>query len=175
MGNYSILRGTRNNANDCIINWDAMDISKLYKNFILEDEHKKPAVKRAKSLGEMAELWNSTKFVGYFDNDTITALCEFSRNLLQYGCRPRLYYEFEGWNQLWCLEFVPGTTIINYSILVLTPYLEMAPKHPELCGIKATVENETAWMKSEASFMEKLCDQLIISGKWSSSRRLCAV
>ena len=77
-----------------------MDTSKLYDDYYLEDEHKKSAEKRAKNLYDMAMIWDGTKFIGYFDEDLIRGLIEFNRNLKPYGVNPRLYYEFEGYNQL---------------------------------------------------------------------------
>lgn len=74
-----------------------------------------------KTLEEVAKEFDESKFIGYMTREFIAALKEFNNNLEPYGSYPRLYYTYEGDDQLWCFEFVPGTDIIN---ILTTPYSE---------------------------------------------------
>lgn len=175
MGNYSWLRALRNNPEGCIINWNAMNTSKLYMNYHLMCEHEKPENERAKTLADMAHIWNDTKFVGYFDKDYITALQEFTLHLKPYDCTPRLYYEYEGWEELWYIEFIPGTEIVNYGVCRFSSFMEDMPKHPEEYMKPYTSEDEEQWCNDRDAFKKALFTRLIDNGKWSSSKRLVCV
>jgi len=118
MGTYSWFVSTRNNAAGCVINWDAMNTDVLFKSYVL-----KKCYKKTSNLQEVAEKFDESKFIGYMTDEFIAALFEFCSNLVPYDCFPRLYYTYEGDDNLWCLEFVPGTTAItiftfNYAHLL---------------------------------------------------------
>jgi hypothetical protein len=108
MGQYSWLIGTRNSADLCKINWAAMDTEILFKNKVLET-----CYTNCLTLAEVAKEFDDTKFMGYLDSTCIKALIEFNRHLIPYGSFPRLYYDYEGLNQVWALEFVPGQPYIH--------------------------------------------------------------
>lgn len=126
MGNYSWLRASRNAPEICRINWSAMDTTKLFKHWILQDCYEAKDEERPSTLADMAKRWDDTKFCGYFTNEYIEALGEFTRCLMPYNSFPRLYYENEGWDELWCLEFHPGTTTILISRYSYTTDLKYA-------------------------------------------------
>lgn len=136
MGNYSWLRKMINNPDGCRINWEKANTQKLFKKWFMEhcflmDNTQK--TQRPTTLADMAKLWDNTKFIQYFDNNYIESLQEFSRILEPCNAFPRLYYEFEGYDELYCLEFHPGTTNIYISSTCFTKFLkeQNIPKHPE--------------------------------------------
>lgn len=132
MGNYSYLVGLRNNSEDCIIDWDNMNLNNL-KSYYIQNEYTKPVEERAKTLADMAKVLNDTKLCGYLDADYIMTLEEFCKHLIPYNCHPRLYYKFEGWHEIWCFEFIPGTGIVNYGVYDYGTLFENGnkPKSPE--------------------------------------------
>ena len=108
MGTYSWFVTTRNNAAGCAINWDAMNTNLLFKSYVL-----KRCYKTTTTLQEVAEQFDESKFIGYLTDEFIAALHEFCRNLVPYGCFPRLYYTYEGDEKLRCFEFIPGSGVIT--------------------------------------------------------------
>jgi hypothetical protein len=89
-----------------------MNTERLFKHWSLSDAYEMEPEDRPKTLADMAQLWHDTKFFGYLDDEYITALEEFCLHLKPYGSHPRLYYEYEGFEMLCSMEFVPGTTDI---------------------------------------------------------------
>lgn len=130
MGNNSFLRALRNNSNQCIIDWDHMRKDHLLHHR-LQDYHSLPVSERPKTLEDMAHVWNETKFIGYLDENYVHSLKEFCKGLVPYGSNPRLYYEYEGCQQIWCLEFVPGIGIINIACYDYSSVLASLPRCPE--------------------------------------------
>jgi len=108
MGHYSWFIGARNFAEQSKINWDAVDTEILFKNKVLERCYKK-----SNTLFEVAKEFDDTKFMGYLDTECIEALVELNKNLIPNGCFPRVYYDYEGINQVWGLEFIPGEAYIH--------------------------------------------------------------
>lgn len=131
MGNYSWLITTRNQPENCEIDWSAMNTNLLYRHWLLEECHKEAEDVRPHTLEQMAKRWHDTKFCGYFDEDYIKSLQEFCLHLKPYGSYPRLYYDYEGFEQLWCLEFIPGTTTVNYSVYSYRKEMATAPIYPK--------------------------------------------
>lgn len=111
MGQYSWLIATRNNAERCMIDWQGMNTSKLFQSRVLQSSYEDK--EQPKTLQEVAERFDNTKFMGYLNYAFISALIEFNKHLVSYGSFPRLYYEYEGTDEVWCLEFVPGTDVIH--------------------------------------------------------------
>lgn len=146
MGNYSFLRAMRNNPKECIIDWDLMKKENL-THYYFNDLPNNPA--RPKTLEDMAEYWNEKKFVGYLTKEYIESLVEFCKGLVPYGSNPRLFYEYEGMEQIWCVEFIPGTGIVNIGIYDYHHIMTALPKHPtfpselydEWMSIQKSVEN----------------------------------
>lgn len=108
-----------------------MNTDLLYKHWILEECHKMSVAERPTTLADMARRWHDTKFCGYFDEDYITALQEFCRHLVPYGSYPRIYYEYEGYDIFWCLEFIPGTDIIQSGQYRYNKEMKGAPVYPK--------------------------------------------
>ena len=107
MGTYSFYLTTRNNAAGCIIDWESMDTKTLFK--FRRFEH---LYKTCNNLQALAEGLNESKLFGYFSPEMIEALCELNLHLVPYGCFPRIYYEYEGSEHIYCLEFHPGTDVV---------------------------------------------------------------
>ena len=111
MGTYSWYITSRNNADTCKINWKSINTDILYKSTVLqscyEEAHKYP------TLQKVAERFDETKLMGYLTHDFIMALMELSNNLIPNGSFPRIYYEYEGSDTLWCLEFIPGKRVVH--------------------------------------------------------------
>lgn len=142
MGTYSWFITTRNNAEGCKINWEAMDTEKIFKSSVLKHcYHSSP---RPETVLEVAKQFDERKLIGYLTNDILEALYEFSKQLIPYGCFPRLYYDYEGDDQIWCIEFVPGSKQINWFVFNYENLLEVSinsrdkiiEKSPELRGWK---------------------------------------
>ena len=121
MGQYSFFLTTRNNAQECKVNWGAMNTSVLFNSDVLKecflDKENYP------TLQQVAERFNETKFVGYIGQKMIDALIELNKNLVPCGSSPRIYYNYEGADEVWCLEFTPRADFItlltfNYGYLL---------------------------------------------------------
>jgi hypothetical protein len=126
MGNYSFLRAVRNNPELCKIDWDSLEKDTILNDWCLVSAYEK----RLPTMKEMAERWNETKFIGYMDALYIEALKALCKVLKPYGQNPRLYYEYEGMCQIWCIEFVPGTEEVNVAVYDYLDILDSLPKAP---------------------------------------------
>ena len=109
MGQYSWLIGTRNAAESCKINWAAMNKDVISKSRALLEcyEDSMP------TLMEVAKRLDDTKLMGYLGSDLVNALVEFNKHLVPYGSVPRIDYDYEGMNQVWALEFIPGESYVH--------------------------------------------------------------
>jgi hypothetical protein len=176
MGNLSWLQKMMNSPEKCLINWEKANTDKLFKHWLLQDTYLSED-ERPKTLADMANVWNDTKFIGYLNNSYIEALIEFNRILEPYGSFPRLYFEYEGFDELWCLEFHPGTDIILMNVFTFTQLLkkENIPKHPE--EIKSyndiTTEEYQEWDDIYNAAKDKVIENAIhlIDG-WSLVKKL---
>jgi hypothetical protein len=153
-GNNSFLHAVRNNPNECVIDWDSMNPVNLLHHRI-KDLREGPVENRPKTLGEMAEVWNKTNFIGYLNKDYIESLKEFCKALIPYGCNPRLYYQYEGMYQITCVEFIPGTGIINISCFDFHRSIESIPYYPNLS--KELTQELNDLRESYQSFLIKYC------------------
>lgn len=111
MGTYSWYLTTRNNAAGCKINWTTVNTDILFKNHYLKSFYNK-----YDNMQELAEQLDEKKFIGYLTQDFIFALKELSKNLIPYGSFPRIYYEYEGDDKAYCMEFFPGTEHFNLHV-----------------------------------------------------------
>ena len=170
MGNYSWLFDTRNNAEGCLINWDAMDAEQFKNVYILDKEYNKSPAERAKTLADRARVWHDTKFIGYFDESYVSALEEFCRHLVPYGSYPRLYYDYEGWEELWCIEFIPGSGVVNWATYKYHHLMNDKPKHPEDISDTYTVEDETAWCEAMDAYKNKVFASIVDAEGWKFNR-----
>lgn len=103
MGTYSFYIGSRGNASDYEIDWESMDTELLFKSHVLERCYKK-----SKNLEEVGKKFNESKLFGYFDYDLFAAIYELNSFLLPLELtdeRPVLYYEWEGANIAYGLQF----------------------------------------------------------------------
>lgn len=153
MGNYSFLRATRNNPEQCIIDWDLMQTDEITHYHLVDYLSSKDD--RPKTLQEMAERWDESKFIGYMNRDLIQSLIEFCKGLKPYGCNPRLYYEYEGMAQIWCVEFVPGTGIVNVAVYDYAPVMEALPRYPMYPSDLYTEWN--TMQRSVEQYLKKYC------------------
>lgn len=153
MGNYSFLRAVRNNPEKCIIDWEHMqkDGMKHYHfvDYLSSNED------RPKTLQDMAERWNESKFFGYMNRELIESLIEFCKGLVPYGCNPRLFYEYEGMDQICCIEFVPGTGIVNIGVYDFNPIMINLPRYPQF---PSELSNEWSDMyRAVEQYVKKYC------------------
>lgn len=107
MGNYSKFITMANSPENCLIDWNKMDVSKLTQ-CLMREQYNLPSDERPKTLADMALIWDDTKFIGYFDKEYLESLQEFCRCLIPYNNYPRIYYEYPGFDTLAFIEFIPG-------------------------------------------------------------------
>jgi len=111
MGTYSFYIGSRGSAEDYEIDWESMDTNILFKSRVLERCYKK-----SKNLEEVGKEFNESKLFGYFDYDMAMAIYEFNAFLLPLELtddRPVLYYEWEGGNIAYGLQFDHENDCVN--------------------------------------------------------------
>lgn len=121
MGTYSWFVGARNDASGCVINWSSVDTTRLFKSRQLKHIYESPD--RPTTLYMLAKQLDESKLMGYLTDEYIDALSALCRCLVPYGCSPRIYYDYEGADEVWAFEFVPGTELVylmryNYGHLV---------------------------------------------------------
>jgi len=112
MGVYSRVIATMNNVKNCRINWDGIDRSKLRGDWMLNDAFDNRDIQ---DMEEYAHRLDDSKLYGYLVDDRIIALKELGKNLIPYGCLPRLYFGCDG--VVFFLEFHPGTEKILIGTL----------------------------------------------------------
>lgn len=127
MGNYSHLYATRNGASTCRIHWDRCQLKSWLSLFPLSINPPPP-----QTLEELGRRLDDHKVIGYLDEGYISDLRELSlHGLVCEGehCFPRLYFDHEGDDDLYYLEFHPGTDVV---ILAWYPNRhEGFPTYPE--------------------------------------------
>ena len=177
MGNVSWLHMVMNGAEQCKINWDVGEITKLCGTYSIEclyngihfndNKYEKDDKGRPKTLADLAKALHNTKFIGYLNNNYVESLQELCRILEPCAAFPRLYYEFEGWDELYCLEFYPGTVDILLSSYWFENDLkqENIPSHPE--DLKKynqiTSEEYTVWEEINDKARQKVMNAAINS------------
>ena len=128
MGNYSFLLAVRNNPNQCSISWETIKKEKLthyYFDDLYDDDENRP-----KTLEDLANYLDEKKFIGYLTKEFIETLEEICKNLVPNGYNPRLFYEYEGMAEIWCVEFIPGTGIVNVAVYDYHEILSSLPRYP---------------------------------------------
>ena len=112
MGNYSHLYATRNGASQCRIHWDQCRPLHTYQLVGLQK------IGLEMTLEELGHTLDDTKLIGYLEPDYISDLREICRHMSVTGepCTPRLYFDYEGWSELYYLEFHPGTDVVLMGI-----------------------------------------------------------
>jgi len=105
MGTYSWYFTTRNDAEGCKIDWLSMDTTILFKSNIFKHCYEM----KPENIEQFAEMISERKLIGYFTEELKGAFLEFNRHLVPYGSFPRIYYTYEGSDNLYSFEFIPGT------------------------------------------------------------------
>lgn len=123
MGTYSWYITSRNNAGSCEIFWG----SNIFSHHVLQK-----AYGTLKTLEEVGNAFNECKLFGYLTTELIQDLRYLSFCLVPNGCFPRLYYSWEGNDDAFCIEFVPGS--YNVKIYVLDNVHEPSESVPEHSG-----------------------------------------
>lgn len=123
-----------------------MNTAILFKSYVLKEcfLHKE----KFPTLLDVAKQFDDTKFIGYFNSDLMNALSEFNKHLVPYGSFPRVYYDYEGNDELWCLEFIPGTYVFNlllYNFGFLLPAGDETGYNSERNRIIATLPERPGW------------------------------
>ena len=111
MGTYSFYIGSRGSAAEYEIDWESMDTDILFKFRPLQRCYKK-----SKNLDEVGKAFNESKLFGYFDYDLIGAIYELNSCLLPNELtdeRPVLYFEWEGANIAYGLQFDHENDFVN--------------------------------------------------------------
>jgi hypothetical protein len=159
MGNYSWLVATRNAADSCRIRWELADVAKLrggeYNYRLKEEILALPIAERPQTLGALAAVLDDSKFVGYLDAGYIGALQELGRILepVEGGCFPRIYYEYEGWDEVWFFEFYPGTERVVQGVRRFTAEKKAEyPQSPEDDGRVGAEITDAEWDAHEEAY-----------------------
>jgi len=110
MGTYSFFRSSRD-ASTCKIDWDSVDTDILFKFRAFERCYEK----RCETLEEVGEELNETKLFGYMTLELKHAILELNRHLIPEDENnvPTLYFEWEGGDIAYALEFYTGTELVN--------------------------------------------------------------
>ena len=108
MGTYSWYLTSRNNAESTQINWGP----NIFDHGVLID-----AYGSLKTLEEVGKAFHERKLFGYLTDSVWEDLRYLSACLVPNGCFPRLYYSWEGNDDVFCIEFVPGSPIVNIYVL----------------------------------------------------------
>lgn len=110
MGTYSFFRNSKH-ASTCKINWDSINTERLFKFRALQCAYEK----RCETLEDVGELMNESKLFGYMTWDLRDAILELNRHLVpEDGTQlPTLYFEWEGGDVAYALEFFTGTEMVN--------------------------------------------------------------
>lgn len=119
MGTYSFYISSRN-TEGVTIDWDSMNTEVLFKFRPLERSYKE-----CKTLDEVGMEFNESKLFGYLDSPLIAALYEFNAHLIYADDShadpelqgPTLYYEWEGGNIAYGLEFNPRSDVVYHHAL----------------------------------------------------------
>jgi hypothetical protein len=119
MGTYSFYISSRN-TQGVTIDWDSMNTEILFESRVL-----KSCYKECKTLDEVGMEFNESKLFGYLDSDLVAALYEFNGHLIYSDDShadpelqgPTLYYEWEGGNIAYALEFNPKSNVIYHHAL----------------------------------------------------------
>jgi hypothetical protein len=108
MGTYSWFITSRNNAIATKIIWTTNTFThRVLRELFME----------AETLEEVGKAFHERKLIGYFTEEVKEDLRTLSASLIPNGCFPRLYYSWEGNDDIMCIEFIPGEPIVNYYVL----------------------------------------------------------
>jgi hypothetical protein len=110
MGTYSFFRNSKH-ASTCKINWDSINTERLFNFSALKLAYEK----RCETLEDVGVVMNETKLFSYMTWDLRDAILELNRHLVpEDGTElPTLYFEWEGGDVAYALEFFTGTEMVN--------------------------------------------------------------
>lgn len=110
MGTYSFFRNSKD-ASTCKIDWDSVETTNLFRSSALKRAYEK----RCKTLEDVGKELDETKLFGYLNWELIGAIVELNRNLVpeDESDLPTLYFEWEGGDIAYALEFYTGTELVN--------------------------------------------------------------
>ena len=110
MGTYTFFRNSKD-ASTCKINWDSVDTENLFRFRPLEHAYDE----RCETLEDVGKLMHESKLFGYLSWEIREALIELNRNLVPADSShtPTLYFEWEGGDIAFALEFFTGTEMVN--------------------------------------------------------------
>ena len=116
MGNYSYFLYASSNASSYKIDWSR--VGKTAKNYF--KGHYGFDLETITNLEEFCKAFHDLKFIGYMDNELIFSLIDLNEHGLTRNKEDtesiRIYYDYEGFDQVHCLEFYPGTRKILHGI-----------------------------------------------------------
>ena len=141
MGTYSFYLTTRNNAAGCKIDWDSMDKEIISHCSVLERCYND----KVSSLQMVAEQFTEYKLFGYLTYELKSALVEFCLHLVPYGSNPKIYFDYEGADWIYCLEFIPGTTDINVLIFDYSHLITSESSREEIKKVINSVPELSGW------------------------------
>ena len=144
MGTYTFYISSKN-AEECQIDWDSMNTEVLFKFRPLERCYKK-----CTTLNEVGLEMNESKLFGYMSGDLIAALYEFNAHLInkEYDLDiqgPTLYFEWEGGNIAYALEFFPNSNTIYYHRLDYDDLVKNSMPLDEYNKIIESLPNLDGW------------------------------
>jgi len=110
MGTYSFFRNSKH-ASTCKIDWDSVDTETLFKFRPLERAYEK----RCETLENVGKEMDESKLFSYLSWEIKEAIIELNRHLVPADSShtPTLYFEWEGGDIAFALEFFTGTEMVN--------------------------------------------------------------
>lgn len=141
MGTYSFYLTTRNNASGCKIDWESINKELIARCSVLERCYDD----KVNSLQEVAERFIEYKLFGYLDYELKSALVEFCSHLIPFGSHPKIYFDYEGADWVYCLEFIPGTFTINIYVLDYSHLVSSETSHEEIRKIINSAPESSGW------------------------------
>ena len=155
MGNYSFLRAVRNNPDQCIIDWSKIDLEEPL-HWRIQDMVNLPEEERPKTLADLAERrFDESKLFGYMTTEQKDSLGRLCKVLKPYGANPRLYFTCEGTENMYCLEFIPGTGKVNAGVFNSDAIIGALPKRPDYDS--AEYQEWDSMYRSVKKYLDKYC------------------
>jgi hypothetical protein len=71
---------------------------------------------------------------------------------------------------LWCIEFIPGSGVVNLATYKYHHLMDDKPKHPEEISDSYTTEEETAWCEASDAYKNKVFESIVDKEGWKFNR-----
>lgn len=160
MGNSSWFIHACNGADVCMIDWDNIDQNMLLPCYRLYVVYKSSEVK---SLEDIGNLLDGSYLYGHLDTAMINSFKHVCEHLLPCRSFPRLYFEYEGWDLAFYLEFYPGTKRIVLGTHDFTKLRDkLYPNYSE----NFTEEEETKYEEMCENARKELYNLVPIQQHW---------